>query len=60
MNRLRRGDESDGNSYGVSQADVYSSAPLAVGGGLLDGVYDQYSGVNDAIAGSLLEEEIPL
>ena len=60
MNRLRRGDESDGNEYGIDQMDIYNSAPLAVGGGLLDGVYDQYSGVNDAIEGSLLEEEIPL
>lgn len=60
MNRLRRGDESDGNEYGIGQMDIYNSAPLAVGGGLLDGVYDQYSGVNDAIEGSSLEEEIPL
>ena len=60
MNKLRRGDESDGNEYGINQVDIYNSAPLAVGGGLLDGVYDQYSGVNDAIEGSLLEEEIPL
>jgi hypothetical protein len=60
MNKLRRGDESDGNEYGIGQMDIYNSAPLAVGGGLLDGVYDQYSGVNDAIEGSSLEEEIPL
>ena len=60
MNKLRRGDASDGNEYGINQVDIYNSAPLAVGGGLLDGVYDQYSGVNDAIEGSLLEEEIPL
>lgn len=60
MNKLRRGDESDGNEYGINQVDIYNSAPLAVGGGLLDGVYDQYSGVNDAIEGSSLEEEIPL
>ena len=60
MNRLRRGDEHDGNEYGIGQMDIYNSAPLAVGGGLLDGVYDQYSGVNDAIEGSSYEEEIPL
>ena len=60
MNRLRRGDESDGNEYGIGQMDIYNSAPLAVGGGLLDGVYDQYSGVNDAIEGSSYEEDIPI
>lgn len=60
MNKLRRGDESDGNEYGIGQMDIYNSAPLAVGGGLLDGVYDQYSGVNDAIEDFSYEEDIPL
>ena len=45
--------------YGVNKAGIFDTTPLAVGGGLLDGVYDQYSGAADAREGATMEEDIP-
>ncbi len=59
IDSFRIGDGPDAQ-YGINNAGAFNTTPLAVGGGLLDDVYDQYSGLADARDGASLEEDIPL